>query len=60
MTMIIERIKNLLKSVAPKPLLVYGKATPGTFYPASKPLHDGDFVDLEKIVKRKRGRRIEL
>ena len=31
MTMNIERIKKLLKSVAPKPLLVYGKDTPGTF-----------------------------
>ena len=47
MIMNIERIKNLLKSVAPKPLLVYGKTTPGTFYPAIKPLHDGDFVKID-------------
>ena len=32
----IERIKNLLKSVATKPSLVWGKATPGTFYPVSE------------------------
>ena len=41
----IKRIKNLLKSVAPKPLLVWGKDTPGTFYPAS------DFDDITGLNK---------